>query len=188
MFGRLCGMKLNLSDTVFVSVDIQPRERHVWTSENLDPEYVRLKFTPQELNDSVAHYFDVMLPNAVKLSDWARRLGLPRVFVHWAGSRVRDELGAGPGDAIIPKTEMDAFISSNIAEVLAGIGRKTLLMIGGHTQGCLGRTATSAIAAGYRCVCVRDATWDCSYLRWPRGIAAVPYAAVINTADVLTTA
>jgi nicotinamidase-related amidase len=178
-------MNLDLRDTVFVCVDIQPRERRLWTAQNIDPEYVRLKFTLQELNDSVDHYFDVMLPNAVALANWARDRGLPRIFVHWAQSRPREDLGVATGDFVIGKTEMDAFLSSSIAAVLAGIGRKTLLMVGGHTQGCLGRTAASAILRGYRCVCVRDATWDCSHLRWPRGIAAVAYEAVVSTADVL---
>jgi nicotinamidase-related amidase len=81
---------------------------------------------------------------------------------------------------------MDAFISSNIEEVLESFGNKTLLMIGGHTQGCLGRTARSALGKGYACYVVRDATYDCSYKRWPKGIADVPYTAVLSLKELLS--
>jgi nicotinamidase-related amidase len=90
-----------------------------------------------------------------------------------------------PGDIVVSKTEMDAFISSDIAGILKRMGRRTLLMIGGHTRGCLGETAKSAIAAGFRCIVVRDATYDVSILRWPIGLAEVPYHAVVDTKDVL---
>jgi len=57
-------------------------------------------------------------------------------------------------------------------------------MIGGHTRGCLGDTARSAMKAGYACVLVRGASYDVSIRRWPLGIAEVPYHAVIDTQDL----
>ena len=80
---------------------------------------------------------------------------------------------------------MDAFGSSRIEEVLDAIGPKVLWMCGGHTKGCLGETAGSALARGYTVICIRDATFDCSQRRWPRGIAAVAYSAICEAADVL---
>ena len=79
-----------------------------------------------------------------------------------------------PEDFVVPKTERDGFGSSDLADVLKSLGRNVLLMVGGHTKGCLGDTARSAIEAGYTCVCVRDATFDCSYERWPKGIQEIP--------------
>ena len=96
-----------------------------------------------------------------------------------------DELNAAVDDYVIAKTQRDAFASSNLAGVLAGLGRRTLLLMGGHTRGCLGDTARTALTAGYRCVLVRDATYDVSILRWPLGIAEAPYTAVIDTAELL---
>jgi nicotinamidase-related amidase len=178
-------MHFDIDNTTFVSIDVQNREPgkvHTW--ENRHTDWVRDGFTPDDLNAAERHWHEVMLPNALKVAAFALEKGMPRVFVHWDKGVVNERFDLVPADHIIPKTEMDAFISSNIAEVLEEIGRKTLLMIGGHTQGCLGRSATSALKAGYTCICVRDATHDCSLIRWPKGIANVAYHAVVDTEDL----
>lgn len=186
---------IDLSDTAFVSIDIQPRERIVWTEENILDVYVRSGFTLEELNEAVRHFHKVALPNAVKVARLARAAGMPRVFVHWAAEkcggtpirtqpRPHDDFDVRDDDIVIAKTEMDAFVSSTIESALAGLGRGTLLMVGGHSKGCLGETAKSAIARGYRCVLVRDASYDCSIIRWPKGIAEVPYHRILSTADI----
>lgn len=179
----------DLADVVFVSIDIQPRPPRVWTADNLHPDYVRDGFSPEDLNAGEQHFQETVVPNAVRLAAWARRRGLPRVFVHWAGSgpdnRPHDRYELFPEDHVVPKTMRDAFPSSDFAAVLERLGRRTLLLIGGHTQGCLGQTARSALARGYRCVLVRDASYDCSILRWPKGIAAVDYDAILETGQVL---
>ena len=104
---------------------------------------------------------------------------------HQVGSTAR---GPDPGDPplsdadiVIPKTERDAFVSSSLPQVLNRLGRNTLLLVGGFARGCLGRTANSALQAGYRCVVVRDATFDKSTLVWPLGLAEVPYSARVDT-------
>jgi len=182
---------LDPAGTVFVSIDIQQRPKVYWTAERMATAFEgESEFGIDELNAGIDHFFDVLLPNAVKVADWATEKNLPRVFVHWSTQQDKDEprineaFRTRPGDVIISKTEMDAFISSNIVEVLKDLGRKTLLMIGGHTRGCLGETAKSALAAGYRCIAVRDATYDVSILRWPIGLEEVPYHAVINSEDL----
>jgi nicotinamidase-related amidase len=189
------GIMIDLADTVFVSVDIQERPKVYWTSERIAAEFDDPReFGQDELNAAIDHFFDVLLPNALKVSDWAAQRKLPRIFVHWSTVQGNDEprpndaFTIRPEDFVVSKTEMDAFISSNIAEILERIGRRTLLMIGGHTRGCLGETAKSAMAAGFRCIAVRDATYDVSILRWPIGLAEVPYHAVIDTEDVLALA
>lgn len=178
-------MKLDLADCVFVSIDIQPRPPRVWTKDNLDPDYIRDGFGPDELNAGEKHFQETVVPNALALARWARANRLPRVLVHWAASAPHDRFEIFPEDHVVPKTERDAFPSSNFGEILRGIGRKTLILIGGHTQGCLGQTAKSALKAGYRCVLVRDASFDCSIKRWPKGIAAVAYDGIVETRDVL---
>ena len=189
-------MNISLSDTVFICVDIQPRKRIIWTDENIIPEYIQEGFTLTELNQAITHYHEVMLPNAVKVAEFARVRKIPRIFVHWAPGagaieiledqpRPHDVLDIGRGDVVIPKTQMDAFPSSNIEQVLDKLARRTLLMIGGHTMGCLGQTAMSAIKEGYTCILVEDATFDCSQERWPKGIAEVPYHQIVTTEQLL---
>ena len=193
--GKELAATIDLADTVFVCVDIQQRPKVYWTSERIAAEFEDPReFGQEELNAAVDHFFDVLLPNAVKVARWAAEMKLPRIFVHWSTVQGHDEprpneaFDIRPGDFVVSKTEMDAFISSNIAEILERIGRRTLLMIGGHTRGCLGETAKSAMASGFRCIAVRDATYDVSILRWPIGLAEVPYDAVIDTRDVLAPA
>lgn len=190
-------MNLDLGDCVFVCIDIQPRKRITWTAENVLETYRKEGFSLAELNLAVAHFHEVMLPNALRVARFAVERGIPRVFVHWAKEDARmaalmdikprphDAFAVRAGDVVVAKTQMDAFASSNIGDVLERIGRRTLLLVGGHTRGCLGETARSAIREGYRCVVVRDATFDCSILRWPKGIAEVPYACVLDTAELI---
>ena len=61
---------------------------------------------------------------------------------------------------LISKTAQDAFPSSNIGYVLKNLGVKNIVFVGGHTGGCLGRTAASAQKAGYNILCIKDATFD----------------------------
>ena len=182
-------MRIDLSDAVFVSIDIQPREPRSWNEDNILPEWKEEGFSLDELNAAERHFQEVMLPNAVKVAAWAQERGLPRVFVHWAGDedshRPHGDFDLRPEDHVVPKTEMNAFPSSDFSGILEALGRKTLLMTGGNTQGCLGRTAKNALELGYRCVLVRDASFDCSILRWPKGISAVGYHLVLETEDVL---
>ena len=189
-------MSLSFTDTALVCVDIQPRIRLRWTQRNILPEYIREGFTLEELNAAIEHFHEVMLPNAVRVARFARDHNMPRIFVHWAEGiggieiledqpRPHDTFDIDENDFVIAKTQMDAFISSNISQVLADLSRRTLLMIGGHTRGCLGETAKSAIGQGYTCMVVEDATFDCSQKRWPKGIAEVPYHQVLNTVQLL---
>ena len=47
-------MHIDIKDSVFVSIDIQPRDRIEWTKENILGTYKVSGFTLKELNDSVA--------------------------------------------------------------------------------------------------------------------------------------
>lgn len=181
---------IDLEDTVFVSIDIQPREPRTWTDENILDVYKEEGFSLKELNDAEAHFQNVMVPNAVEVAAWARRKELPRIFVHWAGNdpehRPHERFDITEQDHVVPKTERNAFPSSNFGEVLEISDRQTLLLVGGHTKGCLGDTATEALERGYRCVLVKDASFDCSIIRWPRGIDMVRYDEIVTAADILS--
>jgi len=174
-----------LADSALVVIDFPAGPRKVWTAENILPVYVDSGFTLDELNDAQRHIHEVALPNALRLVALFRARSLPCVFAHWADQAVPAGFAPREGEPVVPKTQMDAFCSSNIQAVLDEIAPRRLWMCGGHTQGCLGETARSALARGYPVICIRDATFDCSAIRWPTGIDAVDYHHVCCTADVL---
>jgi nicotinamidase-related amidase len=63
-----------------------------------------------------------------------------------------------PGDYVLAKTAQDAFIGTPLHFMLRNLGVKNLILIGGHTGACLGKTSKSAKRLGYRTLCVDDAT------------------------------
>lgn len=77
-------VRVDLADAVFVCVDIQPRRRIVWTNGNILEVHRQEGFTLDQLNQAVAHFHDVALPNAVMVAQFARANNVPRVFAHWA--------------------------------------------------------------------------------------------------------
>ena len=85
----------------FVSVDFQaggpdpggPR-RHV-TEETMPRAWRERGKTPADVNAAADYAVDVALPNACRVADACRRLGLPMIFVHW-GFRFRDGMDLDP--------------------------------------------------------------------------------------------
>jgi isochorismate hydrolase len=188
-------VNIDLNDAVLLSIDIQERGRKTWTWDNLLDCYCRAGWTPEDLNQTVAHYFDVMLPAALKVVEFMRAQRTPRIFVHWSESnpvlldedRPADAFKLRKSDIVLPKNERDAFASSQLQSTLRLLRRRTLIMIGGHTAGCLGDTAKSALAAGYKTMVVRDATFDACLLRLQAGLDETPYTAVIHSDDLIQT-
>jgi nicotinamidase-related amidase len=75
-------------------------------------------------------------------------------------SRVRpaDVLHVQPGEYVLAKTAQDAFTGTPLHFMLRNLGVKHLILIGGHTGACLGKTSKSAKGLGYTTLCVEDAT------------------------------
>ena len=68
----------------FVSVDFQESKAPVAISDDQLPKGWRAAgFTADDVNAANAYAWDTALPNAVKVSDACRDLGLPRIFIHW---------------------------------------------------------------------------------------------------------
>lgn len=97
----------------------------------------------------------------------------------WAAFGVRDD------EFVIAKTAQDAFISSPIAFVLANLGVRSLIFVGGHTEACLGKTAASAKRAGYRTLCVADAADNARESTRMQGIRDAGFDFVVATAELL---
>lgn len=84
-----------LKNCAFLCIDIQPGERTTATLESLPKSWREAGMKPEDLNAATAHKFDVAYPNARKVADACRQLGLPLIFVHW-GHRLADGMDLEP--------------------------------------------------------------------------------------------
>jgi len=107
---------------------------------------------------------------------WGHHFGDP-------SSRPAALLGVRDGEYVLPKTAQDAFTSSNIQFVLTKLGAKNLVLIGGHTGACLGKTAASAKRLGYKILVVHDATFDARESARLRCIEETGYDYAVSTAE-----
>jgi nicotinamidase-related amidase len=95
------------------------------------------------------------------------------------------ELGVRPGEYVLPKTAQDAFTSSNLGFVLTNLNVRQIVFIGGHTEACLGKTASAARQRGFRTLCVEDATFNARESSRAKGIEQAQYDYVLTTAQFL---
>ncbi len=72
--------------------------------------------------------------------------------------RPADALNVQSGEYVMAKTAQDSFLGTPLDFMLRNLGVKNLILIGGHTGACLGKTSKSAKSLGYRTLCVEDAT------------------------------
>jgi nicotinamidase-related amidase len=63
-----------------------------------------------------------------------------------------------PGEYVLAKTAQDAFSGTPLHFMLRNLGVRNLILIGGHTGACLGKTSKTAKSLGYTTLCVEDAT------------------------------
>lgn len=106
-------------------------------------------------------------------------------YIEKPGSQPMQAFGLHRSDYAIAKTAQDAFISSQIGFVLANLGVRNLILIGGHTEACLGKTAVSARRLGYRTLCVHDATNNARESTRMKGIEESQFSHVVSTAEFL---
>lgn len=74
------------------------------------------------------------------------------------GSRPYRGFNVQKGEYVIAKTAQDTFASSQVQFVLHNLGVENLILIGGHTGACLGKTSASARRLGFKRLCIHDAT------------------------------
>jgi gluconolactonase len=83
-----------------------------------------------------------------------------------ANALVRGTWGAAPakglepkrGDLVVEKMRMNAFYSTNLDNLLRGLGTETLVITGAWTNMSIEHTARHAADAGYRAIVVTDGT------------------------------
>jgi nicotinamidase-related amidase len=101
------------------------------------------------------------------------------------GSRPPVSFAIQPDEYVLPKTAQDAFISSNLDFVLANLGVVHLILIGGHTEACLGKTAAAAKRRGFRTLCVSDATTNARESTRLRGIQEAQFDYTVTSAELI---
>ena len=96
-----------------------------------------------------------------------RQAGLPVVFVqHESGPgylehgtpawQLANGLQTQPGDQFVRKTTPDAFLRTELQELLQDQGVTELIICGMHTEFCVDTTTRRALALGYPVVLVED--------------------------------
>jgi len=84
-----------LQKCAFVCVDIQPGTRTHVTDEQLLKSWKRMGITADDVNAATDYAFDVAYPNARRVADACRSLGLPMIFIHW-GCLFKDGMDLDP--------------------------------------------------------------------------------------------
>ena len=80
-------------DCVFVCIDIQEGGGEPVTS--IPKTWEAMGYTVETCNAASLHYGQTVKPNARRVADACRALGLPMVFVHW-GARFKDGMDMDP--------------------------------------------------------------------------------------------
>lgn len=101
-------------------------------------------------------------------------------------SRPAEALKVGKGEYVVAKSGQDAFNSSRIDFILKNLGIRNIIFVGGHTQGCLYRTATSAKRLGYNTLCVEDATWNARESTRKKGIRDSDFDFTKTTEEIVS--
>lgn len=67
------------------------------------------------------------------------------------------ELAPASGEAVVIKSLANSFAKTNLAELLAGLGRKELIVAGFMTHNCVSSTVRASVEHGYRSTVVAKA-------------------------------
>ncbi len=196
-------------DCAFVSVDLQQTDCAHLPAEPLDDFHAGLKYLGEVglpnavrvVNACRACHFPIIFlhwgfrDDGLDL-DPADRLYLTQRMgsdtKRWPGkdsdphSAVAAPLAARAGEFVLTKTSQDAFASCRIGFILQNLNVKNLILVGGHTEGCLRRTADGARLRGYRTLCVEDATWNLLESKRKASIQQTGFTYVLTTTELLT--
>lgn len=119
-------------------------------------------------NDVVAQAWrrDETVANIVSLIARARGADVPVIFVqHEDGEMARDtqgwrfvdEIQPHPGEPLVAKRYLDAFVDTGLEQVLADLDISHLIVTGAETMACIRATVHRALAEGYDVTLVADA-------------------------------
>lgn len=81
-----------LESAAFVSIDFQPP---MWRDEPLPKHFPEIGITREHVEEARRYLVETALPNARRVADGSRALGLPMIFVHW-GYQFADAMDLDP--------------------------------------------------------------------------------------------
>jgi nicotinamidase-related amidase len=122
-----------------------------------------------------AYERDAVVANIASLVDKARSEEVPVVWVQHAdeqlarGSdewRIVPELAPGDAEPLVEKNYGDAFESTTLETVLAGLGVGRLVVAGAETDACIRSTLHGAFVRGYDATLVSDAHTTGDRTQW----------------------
>lgn len=87
--------KTFFDDCAFVCVDLQPSQKTYKTEDEVQPNLKSMGITADDVNAAIDYHHSHTLPNARKVADACRALGLPMIFIHW-GYMFRDAMDLEP--------------------------------------------------------------------------------------------
>lgn len=142
------------------------------------PEAARLKDSVLVIVDAQREYLDGRLPlagmeaslkEAAQLLGRARKAGTPVVHVVHKGKgalfnpaspyfEIVPALRPAAGEPVVEKSLVSAFAGTPLESILAGSGRKKLVLVGFMTHHCVSTTARAALDLGYAVTVVGNAT------------------------------
>lgn len=142
------------------------------------PEAARLKDSVLVIVDAQREYLDGRLPlagmeasleEAAQLLGRARKAGTPVVHVVHKGKgalfnpaspyfEIVSALRPAAGEPVVEKSLVSAFAGTPLESILAGSGRKKLVLVGFMTHHCVSTTARAALDLGYAVTVVGNAT------------------------------
>lgn len=96
-------------------------------------------------------------------------------------------LSPAPGEAVLKKTSMDAFLTTDLDARLRAAGVQSVVVCGVYGDACVESTARSAAELGYRVFVAEDAcaSWEPAFLEQSLQILARYFARVAPTATVI---
>ncbi|MBI2422777.1 MAG: cysteine hydrolase [Candidatus Hydrogenedentes bacterium] len=111
-------------------------------------------------------------------SRWSGHIAQP-------GSQPARALGIQPGEYVLPKSGQNAFLSCNLDFLLRNLGAQQLIMVGGHTGACYGKTARTALDRGYHVIALVDATSDARESSRAKCLEEIPFDGRMRTQEFL---
>lgn len=75
---------------------------------------------------------------------------------HTPGWEIHPTIAPQAGDWIIDKTTPDAFVNTELQDLLDNLGSQTVVLAGMQTEVCIAATGNTAVARGYEVIIVAD--------------------------------
>ncbi|OCK78509.1 Isochorismatase hydrolase [Lepidopterella palustris CBS 459.81] len=143
------------------------------------------------------------LPNIIKLNNFFASHSLPRIFTQHGHSVAEltppfrnqlvrkwgldNSIATGSHSPVVAKNTYDAFLNTELDDVLRRGGVQRVVVCGVMTDCCCDTTARTAFNKGYETWLVKDATGSANETQHKRGLAAFGFAFgdVVDTDEVV---